>query len=62
MAKNGILIIEFANIIRRDQGADTDTAIRDAAETRLRPGSRHHERRTRFQLVMMLPLRRRQQL
>lgn len=36
MAKNGILIVEFANI-RRDQGADVDTAIREAAETRLRP-------------------------
>lgn len=36
MAKNGILIVEFANI-RRDEGADVDTAIRDAAETRLRP-------------------------
>jgi hydrophobe/amphiphile efflux-1 (HAE1) family protein len=36
MAKNGILIVEFANQ-RRDQGADVDTAIRDAAVTRLRP-------------------------
>ena len=36
MAKNGILIVEFANL-RRDQGADVDTAIRDAAITRLRP-------------------------
>lgn len=36
MAKNGILIVEFANI-RRDEGADVDTAIREAAETRLRP-------------------------
>jgi HAE1 family hydrophobic/amphiphilic exporter-1 len=36
MAKNGILIVEFANI-RRDQGADVDSAIRDAARTRLRP-------------------------
>ena len=36
MAKNGILIVEFANI-RRDEGQDVDTAIRDAARTRLRP-------------------------
>ena len=36
MAKNGILVVEFANI-RRDEGADVDTAIRDAANTRLRP-------------------------
>ena len=36
MAKNGILIVEFANI-RRDEGEDVDTAIREAAETRLRP-------------------------
>ncbi|SDP48679.1 AcrB/AcrD/AcrF family protein [Filomicrobium insigne] len=36
MAKNGILIVEFANQ-RRDEGADVDTAIRDAATTRLRP-------------------------
>lgn len=36
MAKNGILIVEFANI-RRDEGADVDTAIREAAKTRLRP-------------------------
>jgi hydrophobe/amphiphile efflux-1 (HAE1) family protein len=36
MAKNGILIVEFANL-RRDQGADVDTAVRDAAITRLRP-------------------------
>lgn len=36
MAKNGILIVEFANL-RRDEGADVDTAIRDAATTRLRP-------------------------
>jgi hydrophobe/amphiphile efflux-1 (HAE1) family protein len=36
MAKNGILIVEFANI-RRDNGADVDSAIRDAARTRLRP-------------------------
>jgi HAE1 family hydrophobic/amphiphilic exporter-1 len=28
--------VEFANI-RRDQGADVDTAIREAAKTRLRP-------------------------
>jgi HAE1 family hydrophobic/amphiphilic exporter-1 len=36
MAKNGILIVEFANL-RRDEGADIDTAIREAATTRLRP-------------------------
>ena len=30
MAKNGILIVEFANI-RRDEGADVDSAIREAA-------------------------------
>jgi multidrug efflux pump subunit AcrB len=36
MAKNGILIVEFANQ-RRDEGADIDTAIRQAATTRLRP-------------------------
>jgi multidrug efflux pump subunit AcrB len=36
MAKNGILIVEFANQLR-DEGADVDTAIRKAAVTRLRP-------------------------
>jgi HAE1 family hydrophobic/amphiphilic exporter-1 len=36
MAKNGILIVEFANQLR-DHGADVDTAIREAATTRLRP-------------------------
>lgn len=36
MAKNGILIVEFANQLR-DEGADVDTAIRKAAITRLRP-------------------------
>jgi HAE1 family hydrophobic/amphiphilic exporter-1 len=36
MAKNGILIVEFANL-RRDEGADVDSAIREAATTRLRP-------------------------
>lgn len=36
MAKNGILIVEFANQ-RRDEGVDVDAAIRDAAITRLRP-------------------------
>jgi multidrug efflux pump subunit AcrB len=36
MAKNGILIVEFANQ-RRDEGADVDIAVRQAATTRLRP-------------------------
>ncbi len=36
MAKNGILIVEFADQ-RRDQGADVATAIRDASILRLRP-------------------------
>lgn len=36
MAKNGILLVEFANQ-RRDEGADVDTAVRAAATTRLRP-------------------------
>jgi hydrophobic/amphiphilic exporter-1 (mainly G- bacteria), HAE1 family len=36
MAKNGILIVEFANQLR-DEGDDVDTAIRKAAVTRLRP-------------------------
>ena len=36
MAKNGILIVEFANI-RRDEGASVDNAIREACRTRLRP-------------------------
>jgi multidrug efflux pump subunit AcrB len=36
MAKNGILIVEFADQ-RREQGADVHTAIRDAAVIRLRP-------------------------
>jgi multidrug efflux pump subunit AcrB len=36
MAKNGILIVEFANQ-RRDEGADVYAAIREAAITRLRP-------------------------
>ncbi len=35
-AKNGILIVEFANQLR-DQGRDFDTALREAAEIRLRP-------------------------
>jgi len=35
-AKNGILIVEFANQ-RLAEGLDLDTAIRDAARTRLRP-------------------------
>ncbi|MCO5760358.1 MAG: efflux RND transporter permease subunit [Chromatiaceae bacterium] len=35
-AKNGILIVEFANQLR-DQGRDFDTALREAAEVRLRP-------------------------
>ncbi len=36
MAKNGILIVEFANQLR-DRGADVHTAIREAATVRLRP-------------------------
>ncbi len=36
MAKNGILIVEFANQLR-DDGADTLVAIRDATSIRLRP-------------------------
>jgi multidrug efflux pump subunit AcrB len=36
MAKNGILIVEFANI-RRDEGVSVDDAIREACRTRLRP-------------------------
>jgi multidrug efflux pump len=35
-AKNGILIVEFANQLR-DSGADIATAIRDASRRRLRP-------------------------
>ncbi|MFL6845096.1 MAG: efflux RND transporter permease subunit [Allosphingosinicella sp.] len=35
-AKNGILIVEFANQLR-DAGADVGTAIRDASRRRLRP-------------------------
>ena len=35
-AKNGILIVEFANQLR-DRGRDFDTAVVDAARTRLRP-------------------------
>ena len=35
-AKNGILIVEFANQLR-DQGRDFDTALREAAQIRLRP-------------------------
>jgi multidrug efflux pump subunit AcrB len=36
MAKNGILIVEFADQ-RRDEGASVAAAIRDAAIVRLRP-------------------------
>lgn len=36
MAKNGILMVEFADQ-RRDEGADVPTAIREAATIRLRP-------------------------
>jgi hydrophobic/amphiphilic exporter-1 (mainly G- bacteria), HAE1 family len=36
MAKNGILIVEFANI-RSDEGLDVEDAVREAAITRLRP-------------------------
>jgi multidrug efflux pump len=35
-AKNGILIVEFANQLR-DHGRDVDSAIREAAAVRLRP-------------------------
>lgn len=35
-AKNGILIVEFANQLR-GQGQDLDSALREAAEVRLRP-------------------------
>ncbi len=35
-AKNGILIVEFANQLR-GQGKDLDSALREAAEVRLRP-------------------------
>ncbi|MDB6179388.1 efflux RND transporter permease subunit [Paracoccus sp. Z330] len=36
MAKNGILIVEFANQLR-EEGRDIDSAIRDAVALRLRP-------------------------
>jgi len=36
LAKNSILIVEFANI-RRDEGASVDEAIREACRARLRP-------------------------
>lgn len=36
MAKNGILIVEFANQLR-EQGQDVDSAIRDAVRLRFRP-------------------------
>ncbi|TCL01355.1 hydrophobe/amphiphile efflux-1 (HAE1) family protein [Shimia isoporae] len=36
MAKNGILVVEFANQLR-ERGLDVDTAIRDAVRMRLRP-------------------------
>ncbi|MBZ0128121.1 MAG: efflux RND transporter permease subunit [Rhodobacteraceae bacterium] len=36
MAKNGILIVEFANQLR-ERGRDIDTAIREAMQIRLRP-------------------------
>ncbi|MEM8702103.1 MAG: efflux RND transporter permease subunit, partial [Pseudomonadota bacterium] len=36
MAKNGILIVEFANQLRQ-QGEDVDTAIRNAMRIRLKP-------------------------
>ena len=36
MAKNGILVVEFANQLR-ERGQDVDSAIRDAVRLRIRP-------------------------
>lgn len=37
ISKNGILIVDFANRLRREQGMDRRTAIEEAAAIRLRP-------------------------
>ena len=37
IAKHGILMVEFANKLQETKGYDRDTAIKEAAATRLRP-------------------------